>query len=188
MNLSQLFRSMIQEIGENPERPGLKETPERAAKAWREMTVGYSQKPEQVFKVFPEPTQFSEIIVVSNIPFASTCEHHLLPFMGVVHCGYIPLYVDRFSHIAGLSKFPRLVDVFAKRLQVQERLTEEIINSMDKILQPIGCGVVIEAEHLCMACRGVKRAGVRTITSSLRGCFKEAAPRQEFFSLIRSSK
>lgn len=178
------------------DQPGTKDTPERVAKMWLELTAGYGQDPKTVFTVFDEPGRLQELIFVGNIPFTACCEHHLLPFTGQVHCAYIPkpVQVDDPSNegdwmwatkVAGLSKFARLVEVFARRLTIQERMTEQIALTIHEQLNPLGCGVVVEAQHGCISCRGVNKAGIRTVTSSLYGCFKEAQVRQEFFQFIK---
>lgn len=184
-----IVESFLLTIGENPDRPGLIDTPDRVVKSWEELFGGYREDPKEVFKLFKEPRRIQEMIVVSDIPVHSFCEHHVLPFTGVAHCGYIPtakIVEGKWeTHIAGLSKFARLVDVFARRLQVQERLTEEIAETIQDVLKPVGCGVVVVAEHGCMSCRGVKMTGTKTTTSSLYGCFREHQVRSEFFQFIK---
>lgn len=173
---------------------GTKKTPLRVAKMWQELTAGYWEEPKEVFTVFDEPGRLQELIFVGNIPFTAICEHHLMPFTGQVHCAYIPKsHVtgppegpnDWATKVAGLSKFARLVEVFARRLTIQERMTEQIALTIHEQLNPIGCGVVVEAQHGCISCRGVNKAGIRTVTSSLYGCFKEPQVRQEFFQFIK---
>lgn len=180
-----LIQKMIFVMGDDPARPGLKDTPKRVLKAWAEMFGGYKEKPLEQFKVFEEATSVQEMIVVNNIPFTSFCEHHLLPFTGEVHFGYIPgrsATTQKFV-LAGLSKFARLVNVYSRRLQIQERMTAEMAATMLEALKPLGCGVIVEAHHGCMSCRGVKTPNSKTITSSLHGCFREPQVRQEFFHL-----
>ncbi len=189
MNLANLVRQMLIEIGEDPNRPGLKQTPERYARAMRELTAGYAVDPASVFTVFEE-VPVDQMIVVRDIPFSSTCEHHLMPFIGKVHVGYLPtitLYerdgkaVPAYCRVAGLSKFPRLIDVFAKRLQTQERMTNQIADVIETSLKPGGCGVMVVATHCCMECRGVLKSGSRTVTTALRGVFKdEQTTKSEF--------
>ena len=165
------------------EDPGLRDTPTRVAKALLEYTSGYRQKLKDVLKTtFPGEGygKCDEMIIVKGIPFYSLCEHHLAPFHGTAAVAYIPR-----NQILGLSKMARLVDFFARRLQVQERLTEQVADTLMKHLKPRGVGVLIEAEHLCMAMRGVQKPGTSTVTSALKGCFREAAARQEFLTLVR---
>lgn len=180
-------RQMLAMIGEDPERQGLLETPARVAKAWKEWFSGYAIEPDSLFKVFEDgaPGESNDQMVLeTNIPVFSWCEHHMAPIVGFAHVAYIP-----GSSIVGLSKLARVVDVFARRLQVQERLTNQIADSIQKNLNPVGVGVVITAEHFCMCTRGVKLTGVRTTTSALRGALKdEPAARAEFLNLIAMTK
>lgn len=194
-----LVRGMLLAIGEDPNRPGLKETPARVVKAWQELFAGYAQKPDDILKVFTDCGQADEMVVMKDIPFTSMCEHHMLPFSGVAHVGYLPMA----GRVVGLSKLARLVEIYARRLQVQERMTEQIADALHyhgcKMdgerwvqrdpdgLRPRGVGVVIAAEHGCMSCRGVRKPGTTTITSALRGAFKDdPATRAEFLALTRS--
>jgi GTP cyclohydrolase IA len=179
------FESLVQEmltlLGENPKREGLERTPVRVAKSLRYLTQGYQIDAKEILKhaVFKEP--YDEMVIVKDIEIFSLCEHHLLPFYGKAHVAYIPN-----GKIIGLSKIPRLVEVFSKRLQVQERLTTQIAECLMSALNPKGVAVVIEALHLCMSMRGVKKADAYTITSSMLGAFrKDARSRSEFLSLIR---
>ena len=170
------------EIGENPERPGLARTPERVAKAMRYLTSGYKQNPREVINgaIFPEENR--DMVILKNVDLFSLCEHHLLPFFGKCHVGYIP-----DGRIIGLSKLARLIDIFARRLQVQERLTHEIAHTIREALNPKGVAVVVEAQHLCMQMRGVERQNSVAVTSSMLGAFQENyATREEFMQLIRS--
>lgn len=170
----------IVEAAEGGLRDGTEETPARAARAWRELTSGYDLHPADVFKTF-EGDGYDELVLLSNVPFHSLCEHHLLPFMGVAHIGYI---AD--GRIIGLSKLVRLLDIYARRLQVQERLATQIVDALEKFLAPKGSLCVIEAEHLCIACRGVAKAGIVTTTSVVRGVFRDKdASRAEVLALIR---
>lgn len=165
-------------IGEDLERDGLKDTPERALRAWKEWTSGYAQNPADIFKSFEEPT-YNEMVLQTDIAFYSHCEHHLAPFFGEVTIGYLP---DK--KVVGLSKLSRLVDIFAKRLQVQERLTRQIADALQEHLQPLGAGVVIKARHLCIESRGVQKQGTQTITSALTGKFMtDPTVRAEFLAL-----
>ena len=177
----ELVRQLLRLIGEDPDREGLQETPLRFLKAMTEYTRGYREKPEDVLKVFGDGGEgVDEMVIVRDIPVYSLCEHHLAPFFGKAYVGYVP---DK--KILGLSKISRLVEVYSRRLQVQERLTNQIADALAKHLQPLGVAVVIECRHLCMESRGVKHAGSSTVTSALRGSIKKNADtRKEFLSLI----
>jgi GTP cyclohydrolase IA len=178
----QCVRDMLRFIGENPQREGLLETPARVVKAWQEWFTGYAQDPGALFKSFEDGAEnYNEMVVLDSIPVQSHCEHHMAPFVGTAVVAYIP-----DGRIIGLSKITRLVDVFAKRLQVQERLTNQIADAMMTGLVPRGVAVLIRAEHFCMATRGVHKPGVFTTTSTLRGIFMDATVRSEFLSLARS--
>lgn len=181
--IKQSIRKILTAVGEDPQREGLKETPDRVARAYLDMLSGYRVTDSDIrkmLKIFRDGAT-DEMVVVRNIEFTSFCEHHMLPFQGVAHVGYLPS-----GSIAGLSKFARLVDAFASRLQVQERLTTQIVTAIDTHLSPVGAGCVIEAKHLCMSCRGVKKKNSSMITSALRGVFKtDAAVRSEFLSFIQ---
>ena len=177
-----MVRRQLEMIGEDPNRDGLLKTPSRVAKSMAWLTRGYDLDPKTVIgdALFDEAHE--NMVMVRDIEMYSMCEHHLLPFFGKVHIAYIPN-----GKIVGLSKLPRVVEVFARRLQVQERLTEEIVNALDDVLQPRGVGVVIEAVHLCMMMRGVEKQNSRTITSSLRGTFRDdAKTRDEFLRLAHT--
>jgi GTP cyclohydrolase I len=174
-------RELLIAIGEDPEREGLRDTPARVARAYEELTAGIRMAPEDVLTTVFE-LGHDEMVLVRDIELWSMCEHHLVPFTGVAHVGYIP---SESGRITGLSKLARLVDVYAKRPQVQERLTTEVADALMAILQARGVIVVIEAEHLCMTMRGVKKAGARTITSAVRGSFRSnATTRAEAMALI----
>ena len=177
-----LIRQLLQELGEDPDREGLARTPERVARSLRELTAGMRQTVDEVVGhgVFKE--DISEMILVKDIEFYSLCEHHLLPFYGRIHVGYIP-----DGKIIGLSKIPRIVDVFARRLQVQERLTVQIAEAIELILKPKGVGVVADGKHLCMMMRGVQKQNSSTMTSCLRGSFQsDSKTRLEFMSFVNS--
>jgi GTP cyclohydrolase IA len=176
-------RELLIAIGEDPERDGLRDTPARVARAYAEMFAGLWQSPEDVLTTTFD-LGHDELILVRDIEMYSCCEHHLVPFHGLAHIGYIPSPEGR---ITGLSKLARLVDVFAKRPQVQERLTTQVADSLMRILEPQGAIVVIEAEHLCMTMRGVRKPGSRTITSAVRGTLLNASTRAEAMSLIMES-
>ena len=173
-------RELLIAIGEDPEREGLRDTPGRVARAYAELTAGLRQEPADVLTTTFD-IGHDEMVLVRDIELWSMCEHHLVPFTGVAHVGYIPAESGK---ITGLSKLARLVDVFAKRPQVQERLTTQVADALMEILEPRGVIVVIEAEHLCMTMRGVRKAGARTITSAVRGMMHNAATRSEAMSLI----
>lgn len=173
-------RELLIALGEDPDREGLKETPARVARAYAELTQGLRQAPEDVLTTTFD-IGHDEMVLIRDIELWSMCEHHLVPFTGVAHVGYIPAESGK---ITGLSKLARLVDVFAKRPQVQERLTTQVADALMDILDARGVIVVIEAEHLCMTMRGVKKAGARTITSAVRGIMHNAATRSEAMALI----
>jgi GTP cyclohydrolase I len=173
-------RELLIALGENPDREGLKDTPARVARAYAEVTKGLRQRPEDVLTTTFD-IGHDEMILVRDIELWSMCEHHLVPFTGVAHVGYIP---SETGKITGLSKLARLVDVYAKRPQVQERLTTQVADSLMELLDARGVIVVIEAEHLCMTMRGVRKAGARTITSAVRGQMLDATTRSEAMSLI----
>jgi len=175
-------RKILQEIGENPDRQGLADTPKRFEKMYSELTRGYNQTPEALINGALFDVDYDEMVVVTHIDFYSLCEHHLLPFFGVAHVGYIPL-----GKVVGLSKIPRIVDMYARRLQVQERLTSQIANVLQDQLNPDGVGVVVEASHMCMSMRGVEKNKAKMITSTLLGSFRDdPSTRAEFLGLIRS--
>ena len=173
-------REILLAIGEDPERDGLKETPARVARSYAEIFAGMAQRPEDVLSTTFE-IGHEELILVRDIEVYSTCEHHLVPFHGVAHVGYIP---GRDGRVTGLSKLARLVDVYARRPQVQERLTSQIADALSEHLKPLGVLVVIECEHLCMSMRGVRRPGSRTITSAVRGQLRDPATRAEAMGLV----
>ena len=176
-----LIRELLTSLGEDPEREGLARTPDRVARSFKELTKGYEQTVEEVVGqgVFTEDC--SEMVVVRDIEFYSMCEHHMLPFYGRMHVAYIPN-----GKIIGLSKIPRIVDVFARRLQVQERLTSEVANAIEEVLKPKGVGVVASARHLCMMMRGVQKQNSSAMTSCLLGGFRsDASTRAEFLNLVQ---
>jgi GTP cyclohydrolase IA len=173
-------REILEAIGEDPSREGLRHTPARVARAYEEMFRGLRENPEEILTTTFE-LDHDEMILVKDIEVASTCEHHLVPFYGYAHVAYIP---GSDGRITGLSKLARLVDVFAKRPQIQERLTTQIAESLCRLLEPAGVMVVIEAEHLCMTMRGVRKPGAKTLTSAVRGQLRNPATRAEAMSLI----
>ena len=180
-DLEALVRQVLLRLGEDPERHGLQRTPVRIANALTFLTSGYKQTVEEVVEGAIFPDDCDEMVVVKDVEFYSQCEHHMLPFFGRVHVGYIP-----DGKIIGLSKIARIVDVFARRLQVQERMTGQIADGLMEILTPRGVGVVVEARHFCMMMRGVQKQNSSTLSSAMRGIFKEdARTRMEFMDLIR---
>jgi GTP cyclohydrolase I len=179
--LSAHYREIIRLLGENPEREGLIKSPERIARAMQFMLQGYGEDPVEVLRsaMFLEE-DYKQMVIVKDIDFFSLCEHHLLPFFGKVHVAYIPR-----KYITGLSKIPRIVDLFARRLQIQERLTLQIKDSIQQTLNPLGVMVVIEAQHMCMQMRGVQKQNSLTTTSDFTGSFQQAKTREEFMTLIK---
>ncbi len=179
LNIEPLVEKILKEIGEDPSREGLKRTPARVARALEEMTAGYKADIDAIFNGAFFTVPYREMVVVRDIAFHSMCEHHMLPFTGKVHVAYIPDHT-----IVGLSKIPRLVDAFARRLQIQERLTIQIAETLERKLKPKGVGVIIEARHMCMTMRGAKNETSLAVTSSLLGCFgSDPKVRQEFLAL-----
>ncbi len=179
--IAPLVSKMLSELGEDPAREGLVKTPERVAKAMRFFTNGYGQEPGDVLNaaVFSDATD--EMVVVKDIELYSLCEHHMVPFFGKAHVGYLPR-----GKIVGLSKIPRLVDMYSRRLQVQERLTTQIAQALETLLKPRGVGVVVEAQHLCMMMRGVQKQNSKAVTSCMLGTFrKDARTRMEFLDFVR---
>jgi len=177
----ELVRELILRMGEDPEREGLQRTPERSHRALEFLTKGYRQNPEEMLKGALFTVDYDEMVIVRDIEMFSLCEHHLLPFFGKVHVAYLPS-----GKVIGLSKIPRLVDIFSRRLQVQERLTTQIAETIQHVIEPQGVGVVIEARHLCMMMRGVEKQHSSAVTSSMLGAFRDEVPtREEFLSLIR---
>ncbi len=179
--IQEKYLDILKEVGENPNREGLLKTPERASKAMQFLTQGYDIDAEKILKSALFNEDYSEMVIVKDIELYSLCEHHVLPFFGKAHIAYIPN-----GKIVGLSKIPRIVDAFARRLQVQERLTDQIVNVIDKVLKPQGVAVVIEASHMCMMMRGVQKQNSVTTTSAFRGAFKNVETRLEFLKLINS--
>lgn len=177
--IKKLYEGIISELGEDNSREGLHKTPERAAKAMQFLTQGYDQNAEDILKSAMFKETYDEMVIVKNIEVYSLCEHHILPFYGKAHIAYIP-----DGYIVGLSKLPRIVDVFSRRLQVQERLTEQILECVNNTLKPRGVAVVIEASHMCMMMRGVQKQNSVTTTSGFKGAFKNIETRTEFLKLI----
>ncbi len=175
-------RTLLTAVGEDPQREGLLGTPNRVARMYEELLAGYYTDPEKVINNALFDVDYQEMVLVTDIEYYSLCEHHMLPFIGRAHVGYIPS-----EKVVGLSKIPRIVDLFARRLQVQERMTGQIANFLMDTLEPIGVGVVVEGVHMCSMMRGVKKANARMVTSKLLGTFKENPTRSEFLGHVRPS-
>jgi GTP cyclohydrolase I len=177
-----LVRELMVRLGENPSREGLVRTPDRVRRAYEFLTKGYKEDPEEMLKKSLFTVTYDEMVIVKDVEMFSLCEHHMLPFFGKVHVAYIPK-----GKVIGLSKIPRLIEMFSRRLQIQERLTTQIAETIQKAIQPLGVGVVIEARHLCMMMRGVEKQHSAAVTSSMLGCFRdEQETRTEFLSLIHN--
>jgi GTP cyclohydrolase IA len=180
-SFEELVREMIVRLGEDPAREGLLSTPDRVHRAYEYLMKGYKEDPEALLKNALFTVTYDEMVIVKDVEMFSLCEHHMLPFFGKVHVAYIPN-----GKVIGLSKIPRLIEIFSRRLQIQERLTTQIAETIQKAIEPQGVGVVIEARHLCMMMRGVEKQHSAAVTSSMLGCFRdEQETRQEFLSLIR---
>lgn len=183
-SMQQIYAELLSRIGEDPARDGLLRTPERMEKAMAFLTRGYGQTVEEVLHEALFDVDYDEMVIVKDIEFYSLCEHHLLPFFGKAHIAYLPQ-----GKVLGLSKLPRIVDVFARRLQVQERLTQQVAEAIEDAIHPQGVGVVMEAQHLCMMMRGVEKQNSSTVTSAMTGVFKtQVQTRTEFLSLVRSHR
>jgi GTP cyclohydrolase I len=181
-SFEELVREMIVRLGEDPNREGLTRTPERVHRAYEHLTKGYKEDPQAMLKEALFTVNYDEMVIVKDVEMFSLCEHHMLPFFGKVHVAYIPN-----GKVIGLSKIPRLIEIFSRRLQIQERLTTQIAETIQQAIQPQGVGVVIEARHLCMMMRGVEKQHSAAVTSSMLGCFREEQEtRSEFLSLIRA--
>ena len=179
----ELVREMLVRLGEDPDREGLTQTPERVRKAMQFLTRGYQEDPETILNGALFTVNYDEMVIVKDIEMFSLCEHHMLPFFGKVHIAYIPN-----GKVIGLSKLPRLVEVFSRRLQVQERLTTQIAETIQETIKPQGVGVIIEARHLCMMMRGVEKQHSSAVTSAMLGAFRDLDTRSEFLSLVRNGK
>lgn len=176
-----LVRGILIAIGEDPSREGLLDTPKRVVKSWSELFHGYSLDPAKILSTVFEDGACDEVVILKDIPFSSMCEHHMLPFIGVAHIGYLPR-----GRVIGLSKLARLVDCFARRLQIQEKMTSQIADAIETHLKPKGTAVIIEAHHQCMSCRGILKQGTKMITSAMRGVFRRnISARAEILSLIK---
>lgn len=182
-DVEQAVRTILHWIGENPDREGLSETPARVARAYKSYFLGYEQNPEEYLrKTFEETAGYDEMVLLRNIPFQSHCEHHMAPIVGHAWVGYVPQ-----TQVVGISKLARVVEAFANRLQIQERLTAEIANVIERVLQPQGVAVVLKASHHCISARGVKKHGVDLTTSRMLGCFRtDPMSRQEFLAMVNS--
>lgn len=179
--MHEYLRKFLSYIGDSSEREGLLDTPKRVVKSWKELYVGYAQDPKEILSTVFKDGTCDEMVILKDIEFTSMCEHHVLPFIGKAHVAYLPK-----GKVVGLSKLARLVDCFGKRLQIQEKMTQQIANAIDKYLKPRGVAVVIEAHHQCMSCRGVGKKNTTMITSSMLGAFrKDHSARSEFLNLIR---
>jgi GTP cyclohydrolase I len=178
--IEKAVREILIAVGEDPDREGLQETPQRVARSYAEVFAGLHQDPAEILGTTFD-INHEEMVLVKDIPFYSTCEHHLVPFHGTAHIGYIPSHEGK---VTGLSKLARLVEIYARRPQVQERLTTQIVEALVKYLEPKGAIVVIECEHMCMSMRGVRKPGAKTVTSAVRGQLREQATRAEAMSLI----
>jgi GTP cyclohydrolase I len=176
----EMYREILSRLGEDPGRQGLLDTPGRVEKSMAFLTKGYGEDPSEILRGALFDEDYDEMVIVKDIEIFSLCEHHMLPFFGKVHVAYIPK-----GKVIGLSKIPRLVEVFARRLQVQERLTRQIADAIQNAIQPLGVGVVIEARHLCMMMRGIEKQHSSTVTSAMVGCFHQKETRLEFLSLLR---
>jgi len=176
----EIYRELLSRFGEDPNRDGLLDTPKRVEKAMSFLTKGYEEDPLQILRGAMFDVDYDEMVLVKDIEMFSLCEHHMLPFFGRVHVAYVPN-----GKVTGLSKIPRLIEVFARRLQVQERMTREIAEAIQEAINPQGVGVVIEARHLCMMMRGIEKQCSSTVTSAMVGCFRERETRSEFLSLVR---
>lgn len=181
-SLQDMYREILSRLGEDPTRDGLSATPERVERAMTFLTKGYEQDPGKILRGALFDVDYDEMVIVKDIEMFSLCEHHMLPFFGKVHVAYIPN-----DKVIGLSKIPRLVEVFARRLQVQERMTRQIADAIQEAIEPQGVGVVIEARHLCMMMRGIEKQHSSTVTSAMVGCFRQKETRSEFLSLVRHS-
>ena len=179
-NIEDKIKDILKFIGDDPNREGLKETPKRMVKSWQELFSGYNKKPEDIIKTFGEGA-CNEMVILKDIDFFSTCEHHFLPFSGQIYIGYIPN-----GKVLGISKLVRLVEIYSRRLQIQEKMTTEIADTLMKVLEPLGVMVVCKAQHFCMISRGVKKQNTIMVTSAVRGVFDEdIKTRNEFMELIR---
>lgn len=178
------IRTLLRFVGEDPDREGLLDTPKRVVKAWEEYCAGYLHDPEEVLgRSFEEVAGYDDMVTLTRIPFESQCEHHMAPILGEAHIAYLPA-----GRVVGISKLARLVDIFGKRLQIQEKMTAQIVDALQTYLKPHGAGVVIEAEHHCMTCRGVHKPGVRMVTQRFTGRFNDPSVKADFLGIIDRAK
>jgi len=182
ISTQEMYHEILTRLGEDPERDGLMQTPARVEKSMAFLTKGYHEDPARILRGALFDVDYDEMVIVKDVEMFSLCEHHMLPFFGKVHVAYIPN-----GKVIGLSKIPRIVEVFARRLQVQERLTRQIADTIQEAINPQGVGVVIEARHLCMMMRGIEKQHSSTVTSAMVGCFRQKETRTEFLSLVRQS-
>src|SRR3954467_10698516 len=182
VSTEEIYREVLRRLGEDPDRDGLLRTPGRVEKSMAYLTKGYQEDPQQMLRAALFDVDYDEMVIVKDVEMFSLCEHHMLPFFGKVHVAYIPK-----GKVVGLSKIARLVEVFSRRLQVQERMTRQIADAIQDAIAPQGVGVVIEARHLCMMMRGIEKQNSSTVTSAMVGCFREKETRGEFLSLVRST-
>src|ERR1700735_746887 len=182
VSTQEMYREILSRLGEDPNRDGLVSTPARVEKSLAFLTKGYAEDPTKILHGAMFDVDYDEMVIVKDIEMFSLCEHHMLPFFGKVHVAYIPQ-----GKVLGLSKIPRLVEVFARRLQVQERMTRQIADAIQEAVEPHGVGVVIEARHLCMMMRGIEKQNSSTVTSAMVGCFRQKETRSEFLSLVRQT-
>jgi len=182
VSTEEIYREILRRVGEDPSRDGLLRTPERVEKTLAYLTKGYQEDPQQLLRGALFDVDYDEMVIVKDVEMFSLCEHHMLPFFGKVHVAYIPN-----GKVMGLSKIARLVEIFARRLQVQERMTRQIADAIQDAIAPQGVGVVIEARHLCMIMRGIEKQNSSTVTSAMVGCFRQKETRTEFLSLVRPS-
>jgi GTP cyclohydrolase I len=180
LTTTEMVAGIIQAIGDNPKREGVLDTPRRVVKSWKEIYAGYRQDPVKILGTTFEKGKYDQMVICKDIELYSTCEHHMIPFFGKAHIGYIP-----GERVVGLSKLARVVDVFARRLQIQEKMTQQIADVLNDVLKPKGVMVVVEAKHMCMCARGVGKQNSSMITSAIHGLFKEKKVRTEFLDLIR---
>jgi GTP cyclohydrolase IA len=180
VSTEEMYRELLRRMGEDPNRDGLLRTPGRVEKSFAYLTKGYQEDPQQLLRAALFDVDYDEMVIVKDVEMFSLCEHHMLPFFGKVHVAYIPN-----GKVVGLSKIARLVEVFSRRLQVQERMTRQIADAIQDAIAPQGVGVVIEARHLCMMMRGIEKQNSSTVTSAMIGCFRQKETRSEFLSLVR---
>jgi GTP cyclohydrolase I len=178
----QSVKNILEYLGENVDREGLVDTPQRVLRSWEKLYGGYKIKPEDVAKATFKGDGYDQMIVLKHIEFYSTCEHHMIPFTGKISIGYLP---NKAGKVLGISKLARIVEIYARRLQIQERMTEQIAGAVEKLIKANGVGVIVEAQHMCMTARGVEKQNSVMVTSSMRGSFRESQTKAEFLSIIK---